>query len=257
MRKRYLFFDIDGTLLAGGYEKGYIPESAKEALRKLKEEGHFLAIATGRAHAMAVDYMRELGFDNMVSDGGYAVTINHKLLGIRPLPKDKVVALVRECDIKGIPWGLQLDDSDTRVAPDDRFMEVSKDDYLKTVVVPGLRPENQDKIYKMYVAGEYPVEDRLVTLADLPWCRYHKTYFFVEPTYKAVGIKQVMDYYHADYRDAIVFGDSGNDLSMFTDDWTKVAMGNGIPELKMKADYVTTDVDKDGIYNACKALGLF
>ena len=29
------------------------------------------------------------------------------------------------------------------------------------------------------------------------------------------------------------------------------------PELKALADYVTTDVDKDGIYNACLALGLF
>jgi hydroxymethylpyrimidine pyrophosphatase-like HAD family hydrolase len=44
---------------------------------------------------------------------------------------------------------------------------------------------------------------------------------------------------------------------MFTDDWTKVAMGNAIPELKKLADYVTSDVDKDGIYNACEKLGLF
>jgi hydroxymethylpyrimidine pyrophosphatase-like HAD family hydrolase len=53
-----------------------------------------------------------------------------------------------------------------------------------------------------------------------------------------------------------VFGDSENDLSMFVDDWTKVAMGNAIPELKAKADLVTTDVDDDGIYNACISLGL-
>jgi len=43
---------------------------------------------------------------------------------------------------------------------------------------------------------------------------------------------------------------------MFVDDWTKVAMGNAIPELKAKADLVTTDVDDDGIYNACISLGL-
>jgi hydroxymethylpyrimidine pyrophosphatase-like HAD family hydrolase len=44
---------------------------------------------------------------------------------------------------------------------------------------------------------------------------------------------------------------------MFVDGWTKVAMGNAIDELKARADYVTTDVENDGIYNACKALGLF
>ena len=45
-------------------------------------------------------------------------------------------------------------------------------------------------------------------------------------------------------------------LSMFVDGWTKVAMGNACAELKAKADFVTTDVDKDGIWNACVYLGL-
>jgi hydroxymethylpyrimidine pyrophosphatase-like HAD family hydrolase len=44
---------------------------------------------------------------------------------------------------------------------------------------------------------------------------------------------------------------------MFVDDWEKVAMGNAIPELKAKADYITDDVDQDGIYNICEKLGLF
>ena len=82
-------------------------------------------------------------------------------------------------------------------------------------------------------------------------------YFFVEPTDKAAGIKRMMDCFQADYRDVIVFGDGATDLGMFIDEWTKVAMGTAIPELKAKADYITTDVDHDGIYNACLALGLF
>ena len=43
---------------------------------------------------------------------------------------------------------------------------------------------------------------------------------------------------------------------MFTDDWTKVAMGNAVPALKEKADLVTTGVNDDGIWNACVQLGL-
>ena len=46
-RKKYLFFDIDGTLAAGGYEHFYIPDSALLALEKLRKAGHFLCIATG------------------------------------------------------------------------------------------------------------------------------------------------------------------------------------------------------------------
>ena len=256
-RKRYLFFDIDGTLAAGGYENFYIPESAKLALKKLREAGHFLCIATGRAQALAVDIMQDLGFENMVSDGGYGVTIHNSLLGIRPLPKENIVALVRECQKNGYPWGIQADNSAIRLVPDERFQEAAQDIYMRQKIVRGLDPENYDKIYKAYVACNREEEKTLKALKDLPWYRFHDNYIFIEPAYKSVGIKKVMDYFHADYKDAVVFGDSGNDISMFTDDWTKVAMGNAIPELKELADYVTDDVDKNGIYNACEKLGLF
>ena len=256
-RKRYLFFDIDGTLLAGGYENSYVPASAREALVRLREAGHFLAIATGRAQAMAVGIMEELGLENMVSDGGYGLTIHGKLLDIRPLPKDLIVALVHECEEKGFPWGLQVDNSFTRVVPDGRFLAFTRDRYLQTRVVPGLTPESQETIYKMYIACLAPREQELTLLSTVPWCRFHREYLFVEPADKAAGIRQVLDHFHADHSDAIVFGDSKNDLSMFTDEWTKVAMGNAIPELKERADLVTSDILDDGIYQACEALGLF
>lgn len=256
-QKRYLFFDIDGTLAAGGYGNTYIPESTKAALKKLRDAGHFLAIATGRSQAMAVDYMRQLGFENMVSDGGYGVTIGGKLLGITPIDKEKVVALIRECEEKGLPWGLQVNNSDTRQVPDGRFEEFTHDIYMKSEIVEGLKPARYPEIYKAYIACLYPQELSLKNLEGLPWCRFHKEYFFVEPSDKAFGIKKIMDHFGADYSNAIVFGDAMNDISMFTDDWYKVAMGNAIPELKAKADLVTDDVESDGIYNACEKLGLF
>ncbi len=251
-----MFFDIDGTLLAGGY-LGHVPDSTKRAMEKLREAGHFLSIATGRAQSMAVPYMKMLGIENMVSDGGNGLTVDGELLGIEPLCKEDVAALVRECEEKGLPWGLAIDNSDTRVVPDERFYEETLDDYIKCIVVPGLDPMKQEKIYKAYVACREPVEHTLKSLDKLPWCRYMPTYFFIEPTDKAVGIRRMMDRYHADYRDAIVFGDGENDLSMFTDEWTKVAMGNAVPALKAKADVITTAVDDDGIWNACVTLGLF
>lgn len=140
-RKRYLFFDIDGTLAAGGYGNTYIPESTELALKKLREAGHFLCIATGRSQAMAVDYMHQLGFVNMVSDGGYGVTINDNLIGITPIDRDKVIRLIRECQSKDIPWGLQVNNSDTRFVPDGRFEEFTHDIYMKSQIVEELDPE--------------------------------------------------------------------------------------------------------------------
>ena len=256
-RKRYLFFDIDGTLLAGGYGDSYVPDSAVLALRKCREAGHFLCIATGRLQALAVDCMHELGFTNMISDGGYGITINDKFYGAAPLPKDQVVRLVDECIAKGMPWALQVDNTVYRSAPDSRFEDFTHDVYMKTRVVPGLDPRDYDEIYKVYIACLPGEEQQLEALDALPWCRFHREYFFVEPTDKSVGIKRILDMLGADYADAVVFGDALNDMSMFTSDWVKIAMGNACPELKAKADYVTTNVDDDGIYNACVHLGLF
>lgn len=81
MRKHYFFFDIDGTLAAGPIMGRYIPESTKRALEILKSEGHFLAICTGRLHAMGEGFMHELGFQNMVADGGNSLTLDGEFLG--------------------------------------------------------------------------------------------------------------------------------------------------------------------------------
>ena len=56
-----------------------------------------------------------------------------------------------------------------------------------------------------------------------------------------------MDYFHASYEDVVVFGDGKNDFSMFVDDWFCIAMGNAIPELKEKADYITLPSSQEGI----------
>jgi len=54
MNKKYFFFDIDGTLT--DRQTNQIVPSAQLALNQLQEKGHFVAIATGRAHYKAVGF---------------------------------------------------------------------------------------------------------------------------------------------------------------------------------------------------------
>ena len=255
MNKRFFFFDIDGTLAVGTPGQQYIPESTKIALQKLRDQGHFLAIATGRSYAMAKDTMEKLGFHNMVSDGGNGITIDDQLLGVEPLDYDKCIRLIDECKAKNYIWAFSPDNSQQRLAPDEHFYDFTHDIYMKTVVKEGLDPLDYKQIYKVYIACLAPEEEKLETLKELPWCRFHKEYLFVEPGDKSVGIKKIVDHLGGDYKDVVVFGDEKNDLSMFNDEWTSVAMGNAIDELKQKASYVTSDVSKDGIYNACLHFG--
>ena len=73
---------------------------------------------------------------------------------------------------------------------------------------------------------------------------------------KKTAIESLLKYIHADQKDTISFGDAKIDLSMFELCAFNVAMGNGGPEIKEAADYITTDVNDDGIWNAFKHIGL-
>ena len=254
MRKKYFFFDIDGTLAIGNPGR-YIPESTKMTIEKLKEAGHFLAIATGRSYAMAKAYLDEFQFENMVCDGGNAIVLNKTLIDSKPLDKEKVICLINELEYQRIPWGVSIDISDVRYSLDDRFYQLTKDTYMKTVVNPSLDIHQVSHIYKVYVACDQAVEDQIDMLKALPHARYHKEYLFVEPDDKSIGIKMMMDYFNAPYEDVVVFGDASNDLKMFIPEWTSIAMGNGIKELKERATYVTKRVDEDGIEYACRHFG--
>ncbi len=54
-------------------------------------------------------------------------------------------------------------------------------------------------------------------------------------------------------KDVMIFGDQGNDLSMFENpDFKKIAMGNAISSIKEKADFVTDDNNHNGIAKALK-----
>ncbi len=184
--RKYIFFDIDNTLAVGLPGRQYIPDSAKVALEKLRAAGHITAIATGRAHAMAEDYRKELGFENMVSDGGYGITVNGELKELRPLDYDACLAVIKECEEKNIPWGVQIDDSDTRLTKDDRFYNETHDIYMNTKVVPDLNVLDYPDIYKLYIAGLEGIEDTIESLCNVPYCRYHEEYFFVEPADKGL-----------------------------------------------------------------------
>ena len=188
-KRKFFFFDIDGTLAVGTPGDQYVPESTKLALRKLEEQGHFLAIATGRSYTMAKNHMEELGFKNMVSDGGNGITIDSKLLEIKPLDYNKCLRLIDECKEKGFIWAISPDNATRRLAPDERFYDFTHDIYMDTVVKEGLDPRDYDEIYKVYIACYSPEEDQLESLKELPWCRFHKEFLFVEPGDKSIGIK--------------------------------------------------------------------
>ena len=73
---------------------------------------------------------------------------------------------------------------------------------------------------------------------------------------KAKGLEKFIEKYGLLRGETMAFGDGENDIDMIRYAGIGVAMGNAIKNLKSAADYITTDIDDDGIANALKHFGL-
>ena len=105
MERKYIFFDIDGTLLDDN-PGGKILESTYRTLDKLKENGHFVAIATGRAQYMAMDAAKKAHIDCLVTDGEMVLLYIMNFQYIKPI--DFVQIIVSLINVLNIIYHLQL-----------------------------------------------------------------------------------------------------------------------------------------------------
>ena len=57
---KIIFLDVDGTIV--DYDN-HIPDSAREAIRKARENGHLVYVCTGRSKAEMPDDIWAIGFE--------------------------------------------------------------------------------------------------------------------------------------------------------------------------------------------------
>ncbi|WAW15583.1 HAD-IIB family hydrolase [Peptostreptococcus equinus] len=256
-KKKYFFFDIDGTIAVG--VPRIIPESTAKTLKKLKENGHFVSLATGRMHIMTTEFCEELGIENLVTDGGNGIVLDGKV-EILPLEQDMVKKLINEFEEKDIPWAISLANERLWHTKDERFPNamnkiIKLKGYMETKIVDNLNINDSDKIYKAFAYLPESEEYKINALKNSPYTRYGADYIIIEPDDKSKGIRKIMEKLNIKDEDVVVFGDNTNDIKMFRPEWTSIAMGNAHPKLKEIADFVTKDADDDGIEYACKHFG--
>lgn len=98
------------------------------------------------------------------------------------------------------------------------------------------------------IYGETVVREDLISheevLALVDHCRRHNI--------SSVVVGAMADYLGFDISETMAFGDGGNDRPMLCAAGIGVAMGNAVDEVKAHADYVTSTVDEDGVWNALR-----
>jgi Cof subfamily protein (haloacid dehalogenase superfamily) len=248
--KKFIFFDIDGTLTTDN-PGGTVLPSTLDTLQKLRDNGHFVALATGRAQHFARPFMQEHDFENMVSDGGNGVTIDKKVVLIEPLDRKQVAKLIDELVEKRFHFSVSL--NNTPAVYTMKGLEYSHNLNQVPVVLDTF--DDIKDIYKVFIKATPEQEKDLDMIHTLGFIRYRNSDLIIEPLEKFHGIQKVVEYMHGDMNDVVVFGDGKNDISMMQQAAMSVAMGNAIEEVKEIATYVTKSNKEDGITHACKYFG--
>lgn len=251
MDKKCFFFDIDGTLTDRKIDK--VVPSALLALKKLQEQGHFVAIATGRAHYKAISFMQDVGLTNMVCNGGNGLVIDGVLVENVPLDRNKAIALCNQATQLGYGVLVAIDDSKDVYSNNDLFIQQvgTRKEATRYIIDHTLQYENISSFYKIYIAINEKEEKRLTLKNTLGNLRFIADYLMFQSDNKKQGIQNMIKKIGGRNQDVVVFGDDYNDLVMFDQQWFCVAMGNACKELKEKANYITDDNINDGIYKAC------
>lgn len=259
MSKKYLFFDVDSTLYS--HKTNSIPKSAIEAIKKAKQNGHVIVLATGRSKLLTAT----LGiFDDI--DFDYFVTINGTLV----LDKKDNIIFSLPCHKPSIKKVLDLVDKYKLnlafINKDDYYLYKDEDkrshlgyDPLH-ITIPFKKQYQGENIYQMnlFCEDEYLPYFLNETSKYLSYSKLNDYGYdiYAKDQTKATGIKHLINYLNVNIENTIAFGDGHNDQEMIEFCNIGVAMGNALPKVKEVSNYITDDIDNDGIYKAMKYLKL-
>ena len=275
--EKIILIDVDGTLL--DYENK-LPESAKMAIRQARQNGHKVYICTGRSKAEVYDYIWDIGLDGMIGGNGSYVEDNGEVIMHQLITAEQCKHVVDWLHDRHLEFYLE---SNSGLYASENF-EVVADPVIKVycqrkgkentdqLTVRDVFPEMiyggelyRDDVNKIsFVLSSY--QDHLDSITEFPdlkpgtWGGKGEIALFgdlgVKDITKAHAIDVLLKHLGAKKEDAFAFGDAKVDIPMLEYCEVGVAMGSGGDEIKAMADYVTDDVDKDGLYNAFVHFGL-
>ena len=274
---KILLIDIDGTLV--DYENR-LPASAVDAIRKARARGHKVYLCSGRSKAENKQEIWDIGIDGYIGGNGSYVESDGQVVMHQLITAGQCRRIVDWLNARGLEFYLE---SNNGLFASPTFRQVAvqvmaeysrrkgraaRTDISYEEAFPGMvwdGPLYRDDLNKIsYVLHCY--QDYLDAQAAFPEMQHGtgggagETALFgdmgVKNITKAHAVATLLAHLGAEKADTIAFGDAKVDLPMFEACAFGVAMGSGGAEIKAAADYVTTGVDEDGLYNAFAHLGL-
>lgn len=252
--------DIDGTLLPKG---GNISEGSRRAVAECRRKGINFALASGRWFPTTLPIAEAVGCQGplIVSGGGCVITPDGEILQeftMDDADARRTYDIIKDCGgmitsyVNGAIYRLnaaclEKHPPEKTSYIDGDMWEVVDDD------VSRFENEGLTGVYKMEVYSDEPallkgLWDELAA-AGLSVCSSTvKNIEIASPGGgKGQAVKWLAEYLGLEKEQVMAFGDHVNDLDMLEAAGVGVAMGNGEPEVKAKADLIAPPCTEDGL----------
>lgn len=288
--KKYIFFDIDGTLLDSD---NMVPDSTKVALTKAQKNGHEIFINTGRCKNIVPDNILSLGFDGYICSTGCYVEYHDNIVQnavfskdqtkrVTDISKENNIAIVMSCankcviPTKDLPLYAELL-SDGKIKAKDVIgvTDIESIDEIANIpfvqsISPVICDDNVDDYWEnhknicdfIYINSPFDTNTFQKLIGDD--IHIEKASFKTPDDFtgeitlanynKFKGIEVLLDHISANLDDAIAIGDGYNDIDMLINTKLSIAMGNSPKYIKEISNMVSDSIDNNGVFNALKKL---
>lgn len=237
-----VIFDLDDTLLRSDKS---ISDYTLGVLKKCKERGIYIGVATARSEISAGSYIRVEDFDIVISNGGARMTIGGKCVYKKMMSANTVRKIIDvffgsggdEITVeteKGYFWNYKIKPEGSWAhAVYDDFSDFNSPAYKITALLD--TPELAQRICNE-VGGIETLNFR-----GEKWRRFASV-----GADKVSAIREITKHLGIDISKIAAFGDDYNDIEMIKAVGMGVAMGNAIKEVKAIAKYIALSNDEDG-----------
>ena len=253
---KIIFFDIDGTLI--DLKKKEASEKTLEALKKLRENGIKICIATGRA-PVEIPKFKGVEFDAYLSFNGSYCFDKKRIIVDHSMAAADVQTIIRNAAKFGRPVALSTEDRIEANGKDRDLVEYFAMGKQVIKISEDFEAFSEKKIYQIMTScrrEEYAQMLEGTKNAEITAWWDRAVDIIPTNSGKGVAVSKVLEYYHILPREAMAFGDGNNDMEMLKTVGNGIAMGNASGELKDIADAVCGSVEDEGVYEYCKKLGM-
>ena len=246
--KYLIFLDIDGTIL----DNGKIHPRTVDGVREAQKRGHMVFINTGRSMSI----IPETVLDNVKPDGivgglGAYIRVGDEVFLSETAPANLIklsMDVAKMCNNTVILEGENESVSflGTTYLGKDHEVESVEDVFAR---FPDINVEKMTYVRPLTEEGTKMLEPYFAVFN-------HPTYSEIglKGYSKATGMEFLRERYGIDKDHVIAMGDSDNDTLMLEAAGIAVVMGNGHPDVKKIADFISIDCADGGVGYAIEKL---